>query len=113
MAGSALQVFLRVFRPHSASQLQASGICFQRFQRLFFRGLKIRRIRRVEKDHMSSFQARVTVHCRIKSRVLAGHKILLRLISRVFQASSHDLFYFSVMYVDTRPKFHTATSFCL
>ena len=47
----------------------------------------------------------------IKSSILPGYKIFLCLIAEILKASTDDLFYFSVMNINTGSKFHLLPHF--
>ena len=64
----------------------------------------------VEQDHMAASDPGIFIKSGIKSSILFRHKVLLCLILNICQAASHDLFHFSIMYINTWSKFHL--SFC-
>lgn len=55
---------------------------------------------------MASPDSCITVYIRKAGSVLACNKVLLRPVPLILQASSHNLFYPAVMYVDTWSEFH-------
>ena len=63
---------------------------------------------------MTALQPVFSIQPRIICRTYPGHKIFSGLISFVPQASSYDLFYFSIMYINAWSKpHHCSSSFSL
>jgi endonuclease/exonuclease/phosphatase family metal-dependent hydrolase len=64
-----------------------------------------------QKDNMSSMKPVFPVKIRIKTRIFFRHKVFCRMITFITQTSTYNLFHFSIMYINTRPKFHISFSF--
>ena len=60
---------------------------------------------------MAAGEAAALIEAGIKSGVLGGDEIFRRLIAGVLQAAAYDLFYFSVVNINTGSKFHIFSLF--
>ena len=115
VAGACFEKITRIVRCDPSSDLQAPGIFPQRGKCLPPVCLIVGGILTIQKDHVPAREPVLSVQLRIISRVQLRSKIGLCLVSLILEASSYDLFYFSVMYINTRsePHFSAPVPLCL
>ncbi len=105
--GSArIQIFPGVAPMDAAAHLQPAGVCRQSLKSLLPGSLKVGAVRPVEQNNMPAPYACAPIEPGVKSRVLLGDKIFQSLVPLIFQASAYDLFYFSVVNINTGSEFH-------
>jgi hypothetical protein len=108
MGGSRIQKYLGILLHYAASHLQSTRIPGEGQHRLAPGLLIVGRGDRIQKDDVAALLSLATVEICVKSSILLCHKVLTRLISLIAQASPYDLFYFAIMYIDTRSEFHSS-----
>ena len=106
MARACLQIPGRVFSGHSAADLHPSRICRECPERLLPCSFIIPGSRMVEENNMPSCEMILSVHFRVIISPQLRGKICGGKISVILETASHDLLYFSVMYVNTWPELH-------
>ena len=106
MAGARINIGSGIVRIDAAADLQSSRVGREGRRGLLPVLLKPGRGRGVEEDHMAPLQPVFLEQPGVVRRALLRHEVLLRLVPVILQAPAHELFYFSVVYVDTWPEFH-------
>ena len=96
----------RVVRSNAAPDLEPARIGGKGCLRLGAVGLIVLRITAVEENHMPAFESVRGKEGRVFGGGLLRDKIFTRKIAGIREGTADDLFYFSVMNVNTGSEFH-------